>query len=257
MTRYQTFKQLHHQSSPLLLANAWDANSALIFEKNGYTAIGTSSHAVAGALGYTDGENIGFDTLLDLAKRIVSVTTVPCTIDMESGYSKTVSGILNNIHRLHDAGVAGINIEDSVIDPTGRKLQPAESFQKTVAAIAAYKVKNNLGIFINLRTDAFLLGVPDAISETISRAQLYENAGADGIFAPCITEVNDIQKLVNATALPVNVMFMPQLPPFEKLKSLGVKRISMGGFFFNTIQKQMESLAKRILSAESVHSITT
>lgn len=63
------------------------------------------------------------------------------------------------------------------------------------------------------------------------RIDLYNKAGVDGIFVPCIENAEDIKEIVNYTRLPINVMCMPNLPDFEILKNLGVKRISMGNFF--------------------------
>ena len=47
MDKHRNFKNLHHQDSPLLLGNVWDVQSALLFQKLGFKAIGTSSAAIA------------------------------------------------------------------------------------------------------------------------------------------------------------------------------------------------------------------
>ena len=52
MSNFQKFIQLHKKETPLLLGNVWDLNSAHLFEKAGYEAIGTSSAAIANSLGY-------------------------------------------------------------------------------------------------------------------------------------------------------------------------------------------------------------
>jgi 2-methylisocitrate lyase-like PEP mutase family enzyme len=100
-------------------------------------------------------------------------------------------------------------------------------------------------LFINVRCDAFLLNLPDTWNEAIKRIRLYENAGIDGIFLPCITNETDIKKVVEITKLPLNVMCMPDLPDFKRLQELGVKRISMGNFVNGHIYKQMEAGIKR------------
>jgi 2-methylisocitrate lyase-like PEP mutase family enzyme len=53
------------------------------------------------------------------------------------------------------------------------------------------------------------LGLENPLIETLKRIKLYEKAGADGIFAPCIIKEDEIKKLVESTALPLNVMCMP------------------------------------------------
>src|SRR6187549_1517896 len=99
MKSFETFSQLHHNATPLVLGNFWDVNSAKIFESKGYKAIGTSSQAVAKSLGYEDGEQMPFDALLRLAKRVVEVVSIPCTVDIEGGYDRSIKGIIENIKK--------------------------------------------------------------------------------------------------------------------------------------------------------------
>lgn len=254
MSSFETFKQLHQNAAPLLLGNIWDVNSAKIFEANGYKATGTSSKALAKSLGYEDGENVPFETLLRLAKRVVEVINIPLSVDLEGGYSRTIEGIIKNINELHNVGVVGINMEDTIPGATPQ-LQPASEFQKILSAVAEHISRNNLQMFLNIRTDGFLLGLPAALSETLARIEAYTNAGADGIFVPCITKPGDIKEVVNATKLPINVMCMPELPDFEELQLLGVKRISMGPFFFNKAHDHIGHLSKTIINDNSFSSI--
>ena len=246
MKSFETFSQLHQNSTPLLLSNIWDVNSAKIFENKGYKAIGTSSQAVARSLGYDDGEKMPFDALLQLAKRVVEIVNIPFTVDIEGGYNRSITGIIENIEKLHDIGVIGINLEDTIAGAS-RQLQPVATFQKILSAVAEHIGRNNLKMFLNIRTDGFLLGMPTALTETIMRIKSYENFGVNGIFVPCITNKTDIKEVVNATNLPVNVMCMPALPDFEELKLLGVKRISMGPFVNSYINKKTEDVASAIL----------
>jgi len=254
MNLFETFSQLHEGSTPLLLGNIWDVNSAKIFEANGYKAIGVSSQALSNTFGYDDGENLPFEMLLQVAKRVVEVVNIPFSVDMEGGYSRTTAGIIDNINKLHDAGIAGINLEDTIAGAT-RQLQPVAEFQRTLSAVADHISRNNLQLFLNIRTDGFLLGMPTALNETLIRIKSYESGGANGIFAPCITSSTDIKAVVNSTRLPINVMCMPDLPGFEELRLLGVKRISMGPFLFNKVYDNAGKLAKKVISDNNFSSI--
>lgn len=255
MSKFETFKQLHQGVSPLLLGNIWDVNSAKLFEASGYKAIGVSSHAIANAWGYDDGEKLPFDILLQVAKRVVEVTSIPFTVDMEGGYSRTIDGVIQNINLLHDAGVVGINLEDTLVDGASRSLQSAENFQETLSAITDHIRRNNLKLFVNVRTDGFLLGLPNALEETLTRINAYKNTGIDGIFVPCITDTNGIKTVVEATQLPINVMCMPALPGFDELASLGVKRVSMGPFLFSKVYGSAAALAKAVIDDNSFAAI--
>lgn len=247
----QHFRDLHRQHEILLLGNVWDAKSAMVYEQLGYKAIGTSSAAAAEALGYKDGENMPFDEYLFLVKRIKASTSLPFTVDLEGGYGDTPQQVVKNIIQLATLGVAGINIEDSVVSNSGRSILAPMVFAEKLDKIVKRLRSENVDIFINVRCDAWLLGLPNAKEEAMNRVPLYERAGADGIFLPCITNPDDIRAAVNITGLPVNVMCMPNLPDFATLQSLGVKRTSMGNFVSAAVYKKMEQLSESIVEEES------
>lgn len=247
MSQYETFFQLHHQSTPLLLGNSWDVSTAKLLEANGFKAIATSSMAVAQSLGYEDGEHMPFELLLQTAKRMQQNITVPLSVDMERGYSNSVEGIIENIVKLHDIGVVGINLEDSV----NGVMEPTDIFYRKISTIANYLAQKNIPLFINARTDAFLVKLPDATAVTLARINQYKNSGASGIFVPFIKNENDIKAVVAATALPVNVLPVPGLPSISTLAAWGVKRISLGSALFNAIKKDIAHKAKQIMEQQS------
>lgn len=254
MAPSETFANLHQNPKPLLLGNIWDVNSAKLLEAAGYEAIGVSSQAAAASFGYEDGENMPFELLLQLAKRVAEVVRIPFTVDLEGGYSRTVAGITENITKLHDVGVVGVNLEDSLVGTT-RRLQAPDDFQQLLLGVAANLRRNNVPVFLNIRTDSFLLGLPTALAETVRRISAYEGAGADGIFVPGITQAGHIAEVVQATRLPVNVMCMPGLPNFAELTALGVKRISMGPFLFSKVNGYASRLAQQLIADHNFASI--
>ncbi|VAX00389.1 Probable carboxyvinyl-carboxyphosphonate phosphorylmutase [hydrothermal vent metagenome] len=249
-----TFKNLHNQNDPLLICNVWDVASTKIAEKLGFQAIGTSSAAIATLLGYEDGENMSFSELRYLVKRIIANTKLPLTVDLESGYSRKPSEIIAHIKKLVDLGVVGINIEDSIVNKE-RTLLNTQKFAKTISTIKEKLKNDNIDIFLNVRTDIFLLGQSNPVDETIKRIQYFEKAGADGIFIPCIEKENDIKMITGSSKLPINVMCMPNLPNFDKLKQLGVKRISMGNFLFDYMSNCFEQTLEEVLNSQSFNTI--
>lgn len=250
MKSLQHFRQLHHNATPLLIANVWDANSAQVFEAQGYAAVGTSSAALANTYGFQDGESLPFEAIVDMAKYIVRAVQIPVSVDIEGGYGRTASEIAENIERLFDVGVVGVNLEDTVPHQS-RYQQPVADFQRILNETITLLQHKNVALFVNVRTDAFLLGLPNALEETLQRVKAYENAGADGVFVPCITAINDIDAVVKSTALPINVMAMPQLPDFDTLQSVGVKRISMGNFLHQYMNTTLAGKAKAIRQSNS------
>lgn len=69
-------RQLHQGPSILRLANVWDAASARIVERAGFSAIATGSAGVAFALGYPDSEILPLAEMLGQVRRIARVTSV-------------------------------------------------------------------------------------------------------------------------------------------------------------------------------------
>lgn len=245
------FIALHYQDKPLLIANVWDACSAIAAQQTGYLALGTSSAAIAAALGYEDGEAIPFETLLVMIRRIKSVTELPLSVDIEAGYGDSVEDIAANLKRLADIGVAGINLEDSKMVNGVRTLEDAVLFADKLQALRHKMTVDANPLFINIRTDTFLLGVEDTLQATLYRGHLYKQSGADGLFVPCITDEKEIRVLASEIDLPLNVMCMPALPDFDTLKRLGVRRISMGNFIHSQLQQQLKSIMALIQFQQS------
>lgn len=233
------FTALHYQSSPLLLANVWDASSALAAERAGYQALGTSSAAIAAMLGYEDGEGLCFDELFYIVRRIRAVTSLPLSVDMESGYADTPAGIAENLLRLSAIGVAGVNLEDSRVSHGVRVLEEAERFASRLQVVRQALAASQCSLFLNVRSDPFLINLPNAREETLLRAQRYASHVADGLFVPCVTSPEDIAAIVKHVPLPLNVMAMPGLPDFTTLAELGVRRISMGNALHSVVQNDL------------------
>ncbi|MBE3025139.1 isocitrate lyase/phosphoenolpyruvate mutase family protein [Janthinobacterium sp. GW458P] len=236
------FAQLHQQAEPLLLANVWDAASARAATSAGYAVIGTSSAAIADTLGYADGEGVSFADLKTLVARLQAVTDLPLTVDVEAGYGETASEVVDNLLKLTDMGVVGVNLEDSVVRNGMRELLNVDVFVQRLADIRTGLKEAGVELFLNVRTDTFLLGIANALTETVSRGRCYAATGADGLFVPGVTDETDIATIVAGVSLPLNVMCMPNLPSVEKLTTLGVKRISMGNFLHSRIQQTLLQL---------------
>lgn len=241
------FSNLHHQKSPLIVCNVWDVKGARIAEKLGFQAIGTSSAAISSVLGYEDGENMSFAELCHFVKQIKASSHLPLTVDIESGYSRQADEIVKNIQILAKLGVVGINIEDSLVDKK-RTLINAELFSQLISDMVTLLKEKGIDVFINVRTDTYITGGCNPITETQKRAKLYQQAGADGIFVPCIEKPSEIAKLVECCQLPINVMCMKNLPTFDNLKALGVKRISMGNFLFEHMYQHLESTLASVMN---------
>jgi len=242
MSHYDIFYQLHQQDKPFIIANAWNVRSAQLIEKNGYAAIATSSGAIAGSLGYDDGEKIPFMELLYIVKRIKACTQLPLSVDFEKGYTDNPDQLTDYVQQLIDAGVAGINLEDS---------QGEEVYLKKLTTIKNYLEKHNQRLFINARTDAFLLKLPSPLEVVLRRAKLYQEAGADGLFVTALRDAAIIKSITAATTLPVNVVAGPGLSSVEALSDCGVRRISMAVLLYKATYQHAEKLLQDVKAGQS------
>lgn len=240
------FKELHNQKEPLLLANVWNAHSAKLAQQAGFKALGTSSHAIANSLGYEDGEVIGLEELLFVIKRIAKSVTIPVSVDFEAGYSDDPNQVAQNVKKLTELGIVGINLEDGVVVDGERKLLEAEKTAEKIRAIKA-----ECDIFINARIDTYITKHPDALEEAIRRAQLYTEAGADGIFVPLVKSEAEIKVFTHKVKTPLNVFADSKLPNHEKLAELGVKRISHGAKQYEQLMRKSEEIFREFLHTKN------
>jgi PEP phosphonomutase and related enzymes len=253
--KVKLFRSLHGQEEPLLIGNVWNAQSAKVFEAHKFKAIATSSSAVAETLGYKDGEQMSFDEYVFVIRRIASVTNLPFSVDLEMGYGATADAIVENILALSKIGVVGINIEDTRISDGKRTIRDTQEFSSLMKSIVASLKAKGTPMFINVRCDAFLLGLADALGEATKRTDQYQQTGVDGLFFPFVTRLDDIRALTRTSKLPVNVMCMPELPDFKSLKESGVKRISMGNFVNKKVYHELDVSLSTVVNAQSFNSL--
>ncbi|WP_050628193.1 isocitrate lyase/PEP mutase family protein [Bradyrhizobium viridifuturi] len=225
----EAFRALHKTGDPLVLFNAWDVATAKAIAKSS-PAVATSSGAVAAALGYADGENAPLDMVEGLVARMTASVPVPVSIDLEAGYGDTAEAAAHSAARILKAGAIGINIEDGLSGGRRQLVDPAQHGEK-IRAVRATAQKLGIDLFINARTDPFLLkfGSPEqCLNEAARRARIYADAGADGIFVPGLTELALIERFVQLTPLPVNIMVTQGVPDIADLARVGVRRVSLG-----------------------------
>jgi 2-methylisocitrate lyase-like PEP mutase family enzyme len=227
--RAARFRALH--DGLVVVANAWDVVSARTFEAAGAVAIGTSSAALAWSHGYPDGEHLPLDALIASVAAMARAVAVPLTVDLERGYADDPAAVARAAVRVVEAGAVGVNLEDGAGDP-GLLMAKIQAVRALVGPEA---------LFVNARTCVVLRGTlppGKACDEVLARARRYTVGGADGLFVPRLIDPAAIAAVARGTALPLNVMAGPGLGPLPELRSLGVRRLSLG-----------PRLAERALSA--------
>jgi 2-methylisocitrate lyase-like PEP mutase family enzyme len=236
--RARTFRDAHTETSddPLVLPNAWDAASAIIYRAAGFEAVGTSSAGIAASLGVPDGEQLSRDEMLAVVERIAHAVPLPVSADIEAGYRDASGGVAETVRRTVDVGAVGVNLEDGVVGSDGADGPegPLVEQDRHAAAIRDARAaadEADIPLVINGRTDVFWrdVGDPsDRVEHAIERANAYHDAGSDCLFVPGVTDPEIIAALVDGIDGPLNVLGGPGAPPVPRLGDLGVARVSVG-----------------------------
>jgi 2-methylisocitrate lyase-like PEP mutase family enzyme len=238
-----TFRALHE--GPLfVIANAWDAGTALMLGGMGFPAIATSSGAAAGTLGRRDGQ-VSRDEAIAHAATIAAATDLPVSADLEHGFAHDPEGVAETLRAAAAAGLAGCTIEDATGDPA----RPLYEFGHAVARIeAAAAAARPASLVLTARAEGFLRGNTD-LDEAIRRLRAYEAAGADVLMAPGITDPAQIRAVCAALARPFNFMagIPGRSPALPVLAECGVRRVSLATSLWRAAMSGLAAAAAEVL----------
>ncbi|MEV8371217.1 isocitrate lyase/phosphoenolpyruvate mutase family protein [Kribbella sp. NPDC056861] len=225
-----TFQELHDASTGFVMPNAWDAGSAVLLAEAGFPAIATTSAGIAFSLGKGDhtlpdgAPAVSREQMFERMQQIAEAVGVPVNGDLEDGYGESPSQVASTIELARAAGLAGGNIEDY----DGHTLY-AETL--SVERIVAAREAAGSDFVLTARTDGQLLTTPTSLGDSIHRANLYREAGADCLYVPGVTELSAITTLVKEIDGPLNVVLGLGTSSLttHQLLDAGVQRISLGG----------------------------
>ena len=131
--------------------------------------------------------------------------------------------------------IAGINIEDS----TAERLVDPQRLADKIRAIKAGAPH----LFVNARIDTYWLKQSATPEETLRRAAVYADAGADGVFLPGVADPALMRTLAAGLPRPLNVLAVPGRS-LRELADLGVRRVSTGSLPYRAaIQAALDAVA--------------
>ncbi|MBB5957911.1 2-methylisocitrate lyase-like PEP mutase family enzyme [Saccharothrix tamanrassetensis] len=235
----EVFRDLH-TGPVLVLPNAWDAASARLVEHAGAAAVATTSAGMSWSLGVPDGGRLDRATAIAALTRITRAVQVPVTADIEGGYGDDLA---ETVRQVLDAGVVGVNIEDSA---DARLLDVADHAARLVTIRRAAD-EAGVDLFVNVRTDVYFFG-DGTVPSALRRAEAYLAAGADGIFVPGVTDADTVEALAKGIDAPLNVMATPDSPTVAQLAELGVARVSVGQGIAEAAYALTREAATRLLT---------
>lgn len=223
----KTFRALHERGC-FVIPNPWDVGSARYLQSLGFKALATTSSGFAFSQACPDG-GVPLGRVLAHFTELAQASDLPINADFESGYADDATGVIHNVRRCIDTGVAGVSIEDA----TGNKTDPLFSLDEAVARIAAARKAiddSRQDVMLVGRAEGFLVGRPE-LDDVIRRLKAYAAAGADILYAPLIKTREQIEAVVRAVApKPVNFLNSANFGfSVDDLAAMGVRRISVGG----------------------------
>jgi 2-methylisocitrate lyase-like PEP mutase family enzyme len=245
----EKFRALHAGNEAFVMPNAWDAVSALMLREAGFQALGTSSVAIAFALGRRDGMHaVSRDEAIANGVLMTRASGLPVNGDLEDGFGPSPADCAATVEAAIAAGLAGLGIEDTTAD----QKNPIHGFDDSVARMRAAVAAAKGRIVLTGRTDLLLFGRAD-MGEVIRRLVAFAELGCDVLYAPGLPDMDSIRTVVKAVApKPVNVVVGPRSGPVpvSELSAAGVKRISLGGALHRVTLTALAECAKRVAAGD-------
>jgi len=199
----------------VLLAGAHDVLSAKLAERSGSDGIWASSLEISTSRGKVDDDRVTMTDVLCATRSMVAAVSIPVLADAGTGWGDRgdVTGV---VHGFELCGAAGICIEDtaypkrnSLLDGP-RDLTPPPEFAQRISR--ACSARQNHEFLIVARVEALVAGLGH--DETLRRAAIYEQAGADAIVLHSkATTDEEVLDVVNAWTGSVPIVLIPTTYP--------------------------------------------
>jgi 2-methylisocitrate lyase-like PEP mutase family enzyme len=225
------FQQLHRDGNCFIMANAWDAGSAVLLAQAGFEALGTTSAGIAYSRALPDAAAaLGFEQALQATAEIAAAIDIPLSMDSENLYAHDPQQVYDNMRRIVDTGAVGASIEDYRGDPADPFYDIELATERVAAAAEAINGLDHPFV-LTARSECFLYRHPDPFAESVRRLNRYREAGADCLYAPGVRDIGVISELVAAVDGPLNVVMGLSGAPLTlaQLRAVGVTRVSIGG----------------------------
>jgi 2-methylisocitrate lyase-like PEP mutase family enzyme len=191
-------RQLLKEGRTLVKPGAFNALSALIIEKAGFSCCGVSGYAVsASLLGKPDVGLITLSEIVMVARYVARRVGIPVIADADTGFGNAIN-VMRTTEDFIAAGVAAIHIEDQVAPKrcghvAGKQVVSLEEMVGKLRAADRVRREMDPDFVLIARCDA--RGVTGGtVDELIRRANAYLDAGADMIFPEALTAEAEVER---------------------------------------------------------------
>ena len=242
----EAFEALHKAPGCFVIPNPWDPGSARVFAGLGFQALTTTSAGYARSIGFPD-YNAGRENVMAHIRAMAPMVDIPLAADLEDGFGPKPEDCAETIRQGAEAGLVGGSIEDF----TGDRSDPIYAIEKAterVRAAAEAAGKLPFKFMLCARAENYLNGRVD-LADTIRRLQVYQEAGADVLFAPGLNTADEVREVCRSIDRPLNIVRGPrkEMMTVAQVGELGVKRISTGGMMHAVGMSAVIAAAKEMV----------
>ncbi|RWR90207.1 carboxyvinyl-carboxyphosphonate phosphorylmutase, chloroplastic-like protein [Cinnamomum micranthum f. kanehirae] len=195
--------RLIEEQGVVLMPGCYDALSAAIVQKSGFSAGFISGYALsASLLGKPDFGLLTPPEMAETARFVCAAAPlIPIIADADTGGGNALN-VQRTVQDLIAAGAAGCFLEDQAWPKKcghmhGKQIIPAEEHAAKIAA--ARHAIGNSDFFLVARTDARATSAKTGLSDAISRANLYMEAGADACFVEAPRDDDELKEIGKQT----------------------------------------------------------
>ncbi|HTK02247.1 MAG TPA: isocitrate lyase/PEP mutase family protein [Bordetella sp.] len=201
--RRNRLRQILQGRDCVLASSVGDPLSARIGDELG-VQVGVLGGSVASlaVLGAPDLIVLTLSELVEQARRITRVARLSLLVDADHGYGNALN-VMRTVEELQNVGVCGISIEDTLLPRAYGAPDPFQLITVEEGADkirAAVRARGDSGMAILARTSALAL---EGVDGTLRRLRAYEQAGADGLFIPGLSQRADLDRIAQEVRLPI------------------------------------------------------
>ncbi len=200
MKKTTAFRKLIHDAEILQLPCCHDGLSAKVLEQAGFKAIAAAGYGLAGSLlGMPDIAVLTGSEMITQYRNLCGAVDIPVFVDIDTGFGD-VNNVIRAVKDCEKAGTAGLFIEDQTYPKRcghmgGKSVVSVEEYLPKLKA--ACWAREDPDFVITARTDAYAVY---GIEETLRRAVIYAQAGADMVFVEAVHTVEEMRRVNTALA---------------------------------------------------------
>ncbi len=262
MTKSSILRQKLESQKIVKVAGAFDAMSAKLVEIHGFDAVWAGSFAISATHALPDASILTMTEFLDAASRMADACEIPVIADCDTGFGGP-SNVSHMVKKYENAGIAAISIEDKLFPKQNSLLENGKQdllSEKDFVAkiIAAKNAKTNQDFMIVARIEALISG--HGVKEALSRADAYENAGADAILIHSKKDTpEEIFEFCDSWNGKIPIIAIPTSYPSVTLDELISHKIKVVIYANQTLRvtySAISDLLKQISSSQSLSQVS-